>query len=305
MSVAIKTISMLAEDEYLLSGTLFTGSSAPKAALLINSGTGISQRLYAKFARYAAEQGFVVLTFDYRGVGASAPKDLKGFKAAFRDWGQLDVVCAIDWLKQNYPKLPLAAVCHSKGGQLLGLAHNLHHIDAAVFAAAGTGYWKPMQCYKKWLSYFFWHFYNPITNKLFKYLPAKVIGFGENLPSGVALELGSWCLEPKFMKAFFDDTGHRRPLDGRPFGQTYFSQAQFPIRGYYFTDDGYTTKGTVMPLRELYANSDFSINWVKPSDLNCQKIDHLGFFLPRRGGTLWEPSLQWLSQQFRIGYKVA
>ncbi|MEM8931402.1 MAG: alpha/beta hydrolase, partial [Acidobacteriota bacterium] len=70
-----------ARDGHPLVGTLFESDEPPRLALVVNSGTGIPRRFYARFAAHAAARGFVVLTYDYRGIGGSRPNSLRGFEA--------------------------------------------------------------------------------------------------------------------------------------------------------------------------------------------------------------------------------
>jgi len=290
-------ITFAASDGYALTGHCYTPATEPHTLLLLNSGTGIPQGFYAKFASFAAENGFAVLTFDYRGVGKSAPSSLVGFQATYREWGQLDVSGAISWFREQFPKKPLTVVGHSTGGQQLGLAHNLDAVSAAVFVAVGTGYWKKMFPVSKWLSLFVWHVYVPVATKLLGYAPMKKLGMGENLPSGVALEWGSWCLQPEYLAAFFDNTGSRQSVNGKAFGATHFEQANFPVKAYCFTDDHIATPNNVATLMALFAAAVQDINWVEPSQQNAKHIGHFNFFRPHVGKNMWREALTWLQQQ--------
>lgn len=40
--------------------------------IIVASATGVAQLFYHRFAEYAVQKGFEVLTFDYRGVALSA-----------------------------------------------------------------------------------------------------------------------------------------------------------------------------------------------------------------------------------------
>ena len=62
---------------------------------------GVRQDYYADFAAWLARQGYVALTLDYRGMGASRPHDkrrsLRGFDADLFDWAD-DIDAAIEHL---------------------------------------------------------------------------------------------------------------------------------------------------------------------------------------------------------------
>ena len=84
-AVAEQTVSFSALDGTPLEGSLFEPEGTPRAALLVSSGTGIPRRFYARFARAAADRGFAVFPYDYRGVGAGARDSLRGYRARYRD----------------------------------------------------------------------------------------------------------------------------------------------------------------------------------------------------------------------------
>jgi predicted alpha/beta hydrolase len=75
----------------------FTRQSYDQSNIVVSSATGVPQAFYRRFSEYAAQLGYQVLTFDYRGVAKSAPRQLKGFKMSYLDWGTLDLAGAIDY----------------------------------------------------------------------------------------------------------------------------------------------------------------------------------------------------------------
>ncbi len=83
-------LELRAIDGYPLSAMRYRARGPEKARLLVAGATGVPQGFYRRFAEFAAGQGYTVLTFDYRGVGGSAPKTLRGFEASFLDWARLD-----------------------------------------------------------------------------------------------------------------------------------------------------------------------------------------------------------------------
>src|SRR5699024_10878030 len=54
-----------------IAGTLWLPDGAISGAVTIHPATAVRERLYAGFATYLTEHGFAVLTYDYRGTGAS------------------------------------------------------------------------------------------------------------------------------------------------------------------------------------------------------------------------------------------
>lgn len=56
----------------------YRSRTVSKAAVIIPCAMGVQQKFYARFAQWLAEQGYHVTTFDYRGIGCSAPPSLRG-----------------------------------------------------------------------------------------------------------------------------------------------------------------------------------------------------------------------------------
>lgn len=111
-----------------------------KGTILVASATGVLQGFYRRFAEYAVSHGFDVVTFDYRGIGRSAPRSLKGFEMDFRDWAVKDLGALIDRL--DHESAPLYLVGHSYGGHALGLLKNHSRITAAyLFGIWWRRYW--------------------------------------------------------------------------------------------------------------------------------------------------------------------
>jgi predicted alpha/beta hydrolase len=296
MNVSETETTISAMDGAALGGTLYQSSAAERGLLLVISGTGILQRFYRRFATYAAKRGFVVLTFDCRGVGRSRPKSLKGFNAKLSEWGQLDISGAIKHLHAHNPSLPLYVLGHSMGGQQLGLAPNHSIVSGAIFVASSTGYWRGLARPYAYFAAAMWFVYLPIATKMFGYAPAKLFGQGEDLPSGVALEWARWCKNPAYMAAFFD-TGQQQksPLCAV---KSFHSEVQFPIRAFAFTDDKIATKSTVPPLLSYYNQAPLDVRWVAPESLGVKEIGHHGFF-KRTGETyFWKESLDWFDSLF-------
>ena len=285
-------ITLTTDDAHALAATWFPPEhGTPHTLLLISSGTGIPRQFYRRFAAFAASRGFGVLTYDYRGIGGSAPASLRNTSIRYREWGQHDMPAALAWLRTRVPDVPLAVVGHSAGGQQLGLAHNVHLVDAALFVAVSTGYWRDMPTKHRWFTWALWNLFVPVMRAALGYFPARRFGLGEDLPGPVATEWGAWCQEPTYMAAFFDGTGHARSPDGEDFGAVHFDRAQLPIHWLCFDDDPIANPRTVPPLMQLYGQANIESQWVSPRELGVDTIGHLGFFRESLGASLWPGTL--------------
>ena len=115
------TITIHTQDQYPITATLFEPENANGKLLLVNSATGVKQQTYYSFAQHFADLGFVVITYDYRGVALSKPDQLKGFKASMRTWGNTDYKAVTDFIEEHYPHHRKFLIGHSVGALILGM----------------------------------------------------------------------------------------------------------------------------------------------------------------------------------------
>ena len=144
INISCTPVTIEASDGFSLSANIYEPTNTPKGFIQFNSGTGIPKEFYRGFAAHCAKQGFVTVTYDYRGIGGSAPENLRGFEATNVEWGTLDASSIFDWSMKQYPDLRKTVIGHSMGGQIIGMMHNATHIDNIIMIASGTGYWKDM-----------------------------------------------------------------------------------------------------------------------------------------------------------------
>ncbi|MEY4170718.1 MAG: hypothetical protein RLZ94_1791, partial [Actinomycetota bacterium] len=105
------SFSVTAPDGYVLGATRYPADD-PRARIVMAGATGVPQRFYRHFAEYAAARGYDVITFDYRGVGESAPASLRGFRMDYRDWARLDLAAVV---AEAAGDVPVHLVAHSYG----------------------------------------------------------------------------------------------------------------------------------------------------------------------------------------------
>src|SRR5262249_48225240 len=133
-----------AVDGYPLAARLWVDSRtvAPIETAVINAGAGITMRYYDAFARFLAASGFPTLLYDYRGIGKSRPKKLRGFTASVEEWGSKDCAAAVEWLSGKFPEARRIVIGHSIGGFVTGFVANGGAINRMVLVSAHTGYWR-------------------------------------------------------------------------------------------------------------------------------------------------------------------
>ncbi|HVS02219.1 MAG TPA: alpha/beta fold hydrolase, partial [Thermoanaerobaculia bacterium] len=118
---------MTGSDGQALAASVFAPQMEAIADVLIAPATAVRRTYYEPFAAYLAERGMRALTLDYRGIGDSRPRRLRGFAADLEAWARdLDVAAA--WLAES--RRPLLYVGHSFGGQALGLLEHRRRVAA-------------------------------------------------------------------------------------------------------------------------------------------------------------------------------
>ncbi len=274
-----------ATDGYKLAATVFEPSGPFRAAVLIAAATAVPRGYYSRFARYLAEQGFKAVTFDYRGIGGSKPKEgLRGFPAKMRDWAALDLTAAVDYAEDLAGGKPVLYVGHSFGGQALGQLPNNHKVSRALFAASQIGYWKLFPApekYRVWLSL---RLLGPLAYTIFGYVPGKM-GMGEDLPKGVFREWAGWCMKPRYL---YDD----ETLDARK----YFPNYKGALRAIGMSDDDWAPPVTVAGLLAGYTGTSPEHITVTPESAGQKKIGHFGYFREPSREPLWREAAEWLAR---------
>lgn len=281
--VLAQDTTIAARDGFALAATIFTPDAAPHAAVLVNSATAVPRKIYRPFASYLAAQGFVVLTYDYRGTGGSRPPSLKDFQARMRDWAALDVAAALDHLRRVWPNLPLHAVGHSFGGQAIGLVPNNEQISRSLLVASQAGYWRLLAGVEKYRAYALLRLVVPPIASTMGYVPGARLGLGEDLPKGVFLEWARWCMLPRY---FFDDPT-LEALEN-------FSSYRGALRAIGLDDDPWATPPAIALLTSGFTGTKPEHVQIHPRDIGARKIGHFGFFRPEHRDTLWRDAAKWL-----------
>ncbi|MFB3084156.1 MAG: alpha/beta fold hydrolase [Gammaproteobacteria bacterium] len=258
---------------------------APRAFILICSATALRQQFYWKFAEWMTTQGYGVLTFDYRGIGASLNgRSVRDSSARKQDWGQLDMPAALDYLVCKFPDLPIHLVGHSVGGQLIGLMPNHERLERIVTVGSSSGYLYNLASGIRLFAAFLLKVYIPISAKLLGYVPTRWIGWGEDLPAQVALQWAAWCTRPGYV---LNALGSDVTVD-------FFDQIKGPILWLTATDDPIATPENIDDMLRLYENASVTRGRINPREYGLERIGHVDFFRARNA-KLWPLIADWLS----------
>ena len=253
----------------------------------------VRRRFYGRFASYLAECGLRVLTFDYRGIGDSAPARLSRFEARLLDWARKDAAAALGWAGVAWNLVP-SVVGHSVGGQILGLLPQPIGAQRALLVAAQSGYWKHWNGLRRAGMWLLWHGAIPATTRLWGYFPAAAFALGENTPAGVAREWASWGRAP----------GYVLDAEGGRFRSNYTSLS-LPLRSYSFSDDTFAPPAAVTALLDGFTKAPLERRALRPSDLGRTGIGHWGFFREDLRDSLWVEAAEWLGGRRPSGVEAS
>ena len=92
-----RPVTLTTDDGVALSGLWLVPRdiAALGTVVVVACGAGIPAHFYHRLARHLATQGAAVLTFDYRGIGASRAGPLRRLAAGMDDWAVRDIGAAL------------------------------------------------------------------------------------------------------------------------------------------------------------------------------------------------------------------
>lgn len=276
-------LSLVADDGYRLAAIRYSAQGPLQGNLIMAGATGVQQRFYRRFAEHASAQGFNVLTLDYRGVGESKPKSLKGFQMSYLDWGFRDLAAAVDFMDDG--STPLYWVGHSFGGHGLGLLPNHHKITAAYCFGTGAGWagWMPtLEAIKVRV---LWSCILPLIVARKGYMAWSLLGMGDDLPLGVYQDWRRWCAHPHY---FFDDPKMATTA-------ALYAHVRMPCVFANALDDPWAPPVSRDAFIKGYRNAALLTRDLQPES-HKRPIGHMGYFRPS-AMPIWDEVLNWFALQ--------
>ncbi len=283
-TIAPEVFRVVARDGRALAATRYPAVGDGDRVVIITGATGVKRGYYDRYARFLASHGIEVLTYDYRGIGDSVAGSIRAEACDMRQWGEIDVASMIDEAARRHPGKRLFAVGHSAGGQMFGLADNNDRVDGMFGVSAQSGYWKHWAGLPRWRLALLWHVLMPGTASALSYFPSRRIGFGEDLPGGVARQWARWCRHPDYLV----------DRDGRPLRE-HFQRYRGRIRACVVTDDWMAPRAAVEALAGFFDAAQVEIVSLAPADVGARALGHFGYFR-EAGRPAWQESLAWLRQ---------
>lgn len=274
--IAAIEADVVAADGYAVAARFFSPAMPMRGAVLLAPALGVPQRFYAPLAEWLASEGFLVATFDYRGIGRSRRHSLRKLRADLLDWARLDCRAVLEELVARANGAPLTWVGHSLGGQILPFVPGVERLLAGVITiGTGSGYWRenalPLRRYV-WL---LWYVLMPAATWLCGYFPGKRLRMVGDLPKGVALQWRRWCLHPDYAVGAEKDARHR------------FAAVRAPVTAVSFTDDEFMSEQNTASLHAFYVNARVTRKRLAPREVGLRRIGHFGFFREAHRDVLW------------------
>lgn len=274
------------DDGFLLGGTLWISKQGRVGQVILNPATGVLARYYHRYARFLAAHGFDVLTYDYRGIGASRPADLRGCGYRWVDWGLLDFEAALAFMRARGGAGPLSVVGHSYGGVIPGLARSAAaQVDRLLTVGAQYAWWGDYARGRRAALFGKWHVLMPLLTAVFGYFPGKRLGWLEDLPAGVA---HAWSFGgPRFESRW--RRGEERELRAR------IAALRAPILAVAVSDDELGTLRAIDRTLGYYKAACRTTILLRPSDFGRPAIGHFNLFHDSHAAGFWQDTLSWLT----------
>lgn len=291
-----QTVAIAARDGYRLQGLLWqhaTSDHPVRPLVVINPATSVHSRYYARFAAFLYSHGFNVVTYDYRGIGGSRPRTLRGFNASWMDWGTQDFEGVLRFVAEGFPGQPVQVVAHSVGGFLIGLAESNHLISRVFTMGAQFAHWQDYARERRLSMLWKWHVVMPTLAAVFGYFPGKRLGWMEDTPRGVVHD---WTARHhRFEDAY--RTGLRAMTAPERQGLVdRFTQMRGAILALSMTDDEFGTVPAIERLLGYFTRSEATHFRIAPAMLGLEAIGHFAFFNNRFEQSLWQIPLTWLQK---------
>lgn len=263
----MKSISILTKDNYSLSAHLFEPEISNNKVLLINSATGVRQQVYFSFAKYFAEHGYTVITYDYRGIGLSKPKKMKNFCSSMTIWGSVDYNALTDYIQERYIDYQKFCLGHSVGALILGMNEGSSIFEKFIFAATQKSYLGNLNLRTKIQGYLGFGLVLPVSTWFFGYFPAHRFGLGESLPKGNAFDWRTLLL---------DEKSTNKVLEKSKDISKELTQGVFV---FWADDDPWLNKtGVTALLDETYPNMKPTYRLIKSVESPKKEVGHINFF---------------------------
>lgn len=275
------------KDGRTISVTVYPARHSIGKTMIIAPAVQVVQKDYSSFATYFQQLGYNVITFDYRGVGSSAPVLLKGFEAGLHQWAVQDTDAVIRFTQAAFLNQELIYIGHGIGGELIGLAPASQYINKLVLVSSA------LSCRKLWpwkgrFKIFWMKRIAWCANRWCGYFPGSRLGIFRDLPKGVVHEWADWCNNPNGLFDVFPDNNYRK--------------LQVPLLSVSFSDDWLTPEKGVEGLLSYFSGAGISRYHVNAEELGVKRKKSCCLFETGFRDSLWVMLQNWLEKKQEHDY---
>ncbi len=264
----MQEFSLITEDGFSLAVKIFAAENSQHKLLLINSATGVKQQLYFSLAKYLAQAGITVITYDYRGIGESKPKNLRNFSASMRLWGTEDFAAVNRFIQEKFPDYDKFCLGHSVGALILGMNQGAKIFSKFIFVATQDAHYKNLKFSVAATAFVGFGVALPVLTKMLGYFPAHAFNIGESLPTNVAKDWRTLILNRKSTSKLYEKI------------TTDFSKELHQKTLVIFADDDawVTPQGMESLMKNVYPNLNARFLELKSWESPQNEIGHVNFF---------------------------
>lgn len=291
MNYHVSTTSFEASDGFELAACVYAPLAKPKhnKVLLIGSAFGVPYQYYKHFAGYLAEQGIIVVTFDYRGISHSQQGTMPTSNILMQHWGELDLEAAIQFIKKNYAPQKLYYMGHSAGGQIIGLAPSSIEFDKVIIAASGVGSWRLWPGLQKYGLAAIWYLVFPavMSVQFGDFFKSRFLG-PTPVPKNAVKQWLHWARSKDYL--FTPEHGIDTQI---------YKKIDADMLALTISDDWYAPWQARDGLLKHYPNTKQTILNIVPSSIGLKSIGHFGLFKKKQEikEGIWQPIVNFLNQK--------
>lgn len=175
-----------------------------QCVLLLLPALGIRAKFYTKLAVGLSALGISTVVMEQRGNGESPYRPGDGTTFGLRDYMDVDIAAATDWVQTHNPNTQIYIGGHSLGGHMASLVGVLKPDLYAGIArlACGFPFYKdfpqPRSFFIKTMTLAI-----PILAKLLGYFPGNRLGFGGREYSGLMMDWRLWAKNGQYENYIF------------------------------------------------------------------------------------------------------
>ncbi len=280
--IITQALPVITSDGFHLTASLFEPAEFNGKIVLISAASGIKQEFYYNFATYLTENGFMVYTYDYRGIGKSIDTTIKTTNGSYTIWGIKDYPAMVDYIMANHPDSKYYLIGHSFGGNGIGMSLMTNKFEKVITVASAITYWRYMPPLRGIQALFLAYIQIPLWNYLYGYFPARHKGLGENLPPKAASQ---WTRGLANKEAI---------IDIARFASDHYHQISTSIVMISIEDDWIGNEKGVDLLASYFTGAKVERRHLLVSETEQGKIGRINIFRKRFKTKLWPILLDYL-----------